>query len=331
MVVARSGTESTEAALAKQRLAIGVDLGGTSLRAAAVDEAGQVLGRGDTKTRAEEGREAVVERLVQVIEEARSQAGGKAVGIGIGVPGAVDSATGQVRFAPNLGWRDIPLGPELEERLGVPVVLDNDVNVAVLGEQRFGAAKGRLHVVGVWVGTGIGGGLLVDGQLVRGSRGAAGELGHSVLLPDGPACGCGARGCVEALASRSAMDREIMRRLGRGEASVVPEIMERSGKARITSGVLKKALAAGDTVVEEVLAQTQRYLALAIATWLNVLDSQVVVVGGGVAEKLGRAFVDPIGEEAERLRFPSGGDPTEYVVAELGDDSGILGAAGLVL
>jgi glucokinase len=312
-------------------LAIGVDLGGTSLRAAAVDEKGRVLGRGDAKTRPQEGRKAVFERLVQVIEEACAEADAKVGGVGIGVPGAVNAATGEVHFAPNLDWRNVPLGPELSQRVGAPVVLDNDVNVAVLGEQRFGAARGRDHVVGVWVGTGIGGGLVVDGKLVRGARGSAGELGHSVLIPDGPQCGCGARGCVEALASRSAMDREIMRRLGRGETSVVPEIMERSGKARITSGVLKKALAAGDEVVQDVLAKTQGYLALAIATWLNVLDSEVVVIGGGVAEKLGKTYVAPIAEAAERLRFPTGGEPTEYVVAELGDDSGILGAAGLVL
>lgn len=319
--------------MAKRRVAVGVDLGGTSLRAVVADETGEVLGRGDAKTQPHEGEAAVIERLREVIRAARREAGvkrGDLLGVGVGVPGAVDAGAGEVRFAPNLDWRGVPLGRDLEAELQLPVRLDNDVNVAVLGEQRFGAARGRQDVLGVWVGTGVGGGLLVGGQLVRGFHGSAAELGHTILLPHGPPCGCGSRGCVEALASRTAIETEIRRRLARGEASVVPEILESTGKTRLTSGVLSRALAAEDSLVQQVMADAQRYLGMAIASWLNVLDSEAVLVGGGVAEKLGRDFLDPVAEASERHRFPTGGEPPAYLLAALGDDSGILGAASLL-
>jgi glucokinase len=252
-------------------------------------------------------------------------------GVGIGVPGGVDSDHGHVHQAPNLGWENLTLGPLLEKRLKHPVFLDNDVNVAILGEYRFGAARKSRSALGVWVGTGIGGGIILDGKVLRGLHGAAAEIGHTILLPGGPICGCGNRGCVEALASRTAMEAEIQRRLDRGEETVIPELLAASGKERITSGVILKALKKEDRVMTEVLAESQRYLGMAMASWINVLDPEVVVLGGGVAEKLGKTFVKNVRNEALRHAFKTQGKPTRFELAELGDLSGVLGAAALGL
>lgn len=316
------------------KLAVGVDLGGTSLRAGVVDAGGEVKAEASTKTRPAEGLDAVLERLVGIVREAVEEAGtalDAVAGVGIGVPGGVDTPRGHVHLAPNLGWEDLTLGPRLADELGVAVTLDNDVNVAILGEHRFGAARGVDDAIGVWVGTGIGGGVIARGQVLRGVHGAAAELGHTIVLADGPTCGCGNRGCVEALASRTAIEAEIRRRISRGDPCVVPDILARSGKERVTSGVLKKALGKGDEVVAQVLARAQRYLGIGIANWINVLDPALVVLGGGVVEKLGATFLEPVEREARHHVFKTRGDPVRFVEGELGDWSGVLGAAALVL
>jgi glucokinase len=318
----------------KKKFAVGVDLGGTSMRAAMVDSEGKVLCESEDKTHPEEGMDGVLERLLKLIERSIKDADIKKsylTGVGIGIPGGVDSHRGHVHQAPNLGWENVHLTPRLKKALDLPVFLDNDVNVAILGEFHFGAAKKARSALGVWVGTGIGGGIILDGKVLRGLHGAAAEIGHSILLPDGPVCGCGNRGCVEALASRTAMEREIRRRIERGEESIIPALLKRSGKERITSGILSKAIRKEDHVTREVMAETQRYLGMAIATWINILDPEILVLGGGVAEKFGNAYLKPIETEARRHMFKTQGKPTRFELAELADWSGVLGAAALAL
>lgn len=318
----------------EKAFAIGVDLGGTSMRAAVVDREGEIRGQAEDKTYPEQGLDAVLERLYGIIRGAIRDAKRKPDsirGVGIGLPGGVDSERGHVHQAPNLGWEDLTLAGRLEEELGLPVFLDNDVNVAILGEFHFGAARKARSALGVWVGTGIGGGIILDGKVLRGLHGAAAEIGHTVLVPGGPLCGCGNRGCVEALASRTAMEKEVRRRIARGEESKIPGILEASGKTRMTSGVISKALKKGDRVMEEVLAESQRYLGLAVANWINILDPEMIVFGGGVAEKLGKPFLRPIRHVARQNAFKTQGKPTEFELAELGDWSGVLGAAALAL
>lgn len=317
-----------------KKAAVGIDVGGTSMRAAVVDAAGEILGEAEDKTDVGGGLEGVTAQVAACVKAAAKDAGmslRRLAGVGVGVPGAVDSARGQVYTAPNLGWTEAPFGDTLREALGCEVAVDNDVNVAVLGEQKFGAARGVDDVLGVWVGTGIGGGVVLGGRLHRGARAAAGEVGHTIVLPDGPVCGCGNRGCVEALASRTAIEREIFRAVHRGDPSVVPELLEAKGKTRVTSGILKKALARKDPTVQAAMRRAVRFLGIALSGWVNVLDPARVVLGGGVVEKLGDSLVERVEEEANRHTIRAAGRFPEYVAAELGDQSGILGAAGLVL
>lgn len=311
------------------RLVIGVDLGGTNIEAAAV-RGPAVLASKKKKTRAEEGAEAVIDRVVLTVDGVREKLGDDAdevAALCIGAPGAIDPATGVVRHAPNLDWHDVALGEALRERTGLPVSVSNDVTIGVLGEHVYGAGKGALHLVGVWVGTGIGGAVVVNGAVHRGLRGAAGEIGHTVVQPFGRTCGCGREGCVEAYASKTAMMAMIREQMARGHPSIVPEIMESKGKTRLTSSVVAAALAEGDGLMEEAVRTAQFYLGLLAANLVNTLDPEVIVFGGGLVERLGEAFLEPVARtarhhylqqrEAERIRL---------VPAALGDDAGPVGA-----
>ena len=307
----------------------GVDLGGTSFIAVISDRKGRVLGSSDCVTIPNAKPEDTIDSIAHHIREAAKDASvkmSKIDGIGIGAAGAVDPKRGVVVRAPNLGWSDVPLAKLLSKRLGPDVILGNDVQVAIIGEHSYGAAKGTKRAVGVWIGTGIGGGLIVDGEIDRGFRGAAGEIGHMVIKEDGPICGCGRRGCVEALASRSAMERDVRA----SPKSAVLKIMKERGKDRMTSSVIERALDAGDPVMKEVLARAQHYLGLLTGNIVNMFDPEMVVIGGGIAQRLKKKFVAPIAEIA-RTRFLRP-DPKKEIRIEhatLGDYSGALGACAL--
>jgi glucokinase len=307
----------------------GVDLGGTSFIAVISDRKGRVLGSSDCVTIPNAKPEDTIDSIAHHIREAAKDASvkmSKIDGIGIGAAGAVDPKRGVVVRAPNLGWTNVPLAKSLSKQLGPDVILGNDVQVAIIGEHSYGAAKGTKRAVGVWIGTGIGGGLIVDGKIDRGFRGAAGEIGHMVIKEDGPICGCGRRGCVEALASRSAMERDV--RASRNSA--VLKIMKERGKDRMTSSVIERALDDGDPVMKEVLARAQHYLGLLTGNIVNMFDPEMVVIGGGIAQRLKKKFVVPIAEIA-RTRFlrPDPKNEIRIEHATLGDYSGALGACAL--
>jgi len=307
----------------------GVDLGGTSFIAVIADKKGKVLGSSDGPTTRGAKAEATIDQIAEHIREAAKDAGIKTSrirAIGIGAAGAVDPKRGIVVRAPNLGWNDVPAARILRKKLGPDVVLGNDVQVAILGEHSYGAAKGTQRAVGVWVGTGIGGGLIVDGEIDKGFRGAAGEIGHMVIKEDGPTCSCGRKGCVEALASRSAMERDVRA----SPKSAVLKIMKERGKDRMTSSVIEQALDAGDPVMQEVLARAQHYLGLLTGNIVNMFDPEMVVIGGGVAQRLKKKFVEPIAAVA-RSRFlrPDPDNRIRIEHATLGDYSGALGACAL--
>jgi glucokinase len=311
------------------RIYAGVDLGGTSFIAVVADRNGRVLGSSDGPTTRGAKPEETIEQIAEHIRDAAREASvklSKIRAIGIGAAGAVDPKRGVVVRAPNLGWSDVPLARSLRRKLGPDVVLGNDVQVAIIGEHSYGAAQGTKRAVGIWVGTGIGGGLIVDGRIDRGFRGAAGEIGHMLIKEDGPVCSCGRRGCVEALASRSAMERDVR---AAGESKVL-SIMKERGKDRMTSSVIARALEANDPVMKEVLARAQHYLGLLAGNVVNMFDPEMIVIGGGIAQRLKEKFVAPIAEVA-RSRFLRPDD--EYRIriehAKLGDYSGALGACAL--
>ncbi len=311
---------------------LGVDLGGTKILAAVVNAQGKILGEAKRATHAEDGQEAVIERIVTTAKEAAAAAKLKVdavAAVGIGAPGPVDVATGVVYNPPNLpGWDRVPLGPLLQSALDVPVFVDNDVNVGSLGEYVLGAGRNARDMVALFVGTGVGGGVVVDGRLHRGFRGSAGEIGHMIVDPAGPVCGCGRKGCLEAFASRTAIERDVRGGLAAGRSSIVSDLLASTKRNRLTSGIIAKALAQQDALMTEVVARAQFYLALAVANIVNILDPQAVVFGGGVVEALGESFLEPIRQQA-RPNFLQQKDAEQVriVAASLGDHAGVLGAA----
>ncbi len=321
--------------MARKKVLVGVDVGGTSLFAVVTNSKGKILGERRRRTRAEEGAGAVLERVIGTIEQAMAEAGTKPKdlrAVGIGMPGPLNPVTGVVYHAPNMGptWNNTPVAAYVSEQLGCPAYLDNDVNVGAVGEHALGAARGCDSAVAIFVGTGIGGGIILDGELYRGQRYTAGEVGHTVLVADGPLCGCGRRGCAEALASRTAIEREIRSAIAAGRESVIPRLLEEGGRTTISSGVLGDALDQGDALTQEVMSQAQYYLGLLVANVVNLLDPQAVVLGGGVVERLGAPYVDAVREVAEQYYLnQQDKDQVRVVESELKDYAGVLGAAML--
>lgn len=308
----------------------GVDLGGTSFIAVVANQKGRVLGSAGSVTTPGADPQETMRQIGDSVLQAAKEAGVRRSDIhavGIGAPGAVDLERGVVVRAPNLGWNDVPLASTLRKRLGTDVVLGNDVQVAILGEHAFGAARGTRRAVGIWVGTGIGGGLIVRGKIDRGFRGAAGEIGHTLIKEDGPLCGCGRHGCVEALASRTAMERDV--RASETESAAL-RIMKERNKDRMTSSVIARALKENDPVMTEVMARAQHYLGLLAGNIVNLFDPEMIVIGGGIAQRLKETFVRPIAEVA-RSRFlrPDPDNKIRISHARLGDHSGALGACAL--
>jgi glucokinase len=305
--------------------AIGIDVGGTKILAVRVGREGAVRGRAELVTPAEDETAT----LAAMVEAAKGLLTTDVLAVGVGAAGMVDVAEGILRFAPNLAWRNLPIAARMHEALGLPVQLDNDANVAAYGEYRFGAGRGYRLVLLVTVGTGLGGGIVSDGRLVRGANGFAAEVGHVVVQPDGPTCGCGNRGCWEQMASGKAIGR-----LGREEARERPGSLVASMAAdpeAVTGRTVTEAALAGDGAAQRILGEVGRWLGIGLAGLANVLDPQVIVVGGGTVaagdlllEPARAAFAEFVEGVAYRPRVP-------LVAAELGTDAGAVGAAALAL
>ncbi len=318
---------------AAEKPVVGVDLGGTKVLAGVVDRDYQILATAKKATKGEMGVDAVVERIAKTVREAIKGAGLQLADLGgvcSGAPGALNPQDGIVRFAPNIeGWENIPFAHLLSEQLGnVPVFIENDANLGALGELTLGSARGVRNLVGIFVGTGIGGGIVLDGKIWHGSHMTAGELGHMVILAEGPVCGCGNRGCLESVASRTAIERDIRLGVRTGRKSMIPDLMKGDLGARITSGVIAAAYNAHDPLVTEVIERAQHYLGIFIGAVINFIDPDMVVVGGGVAEALGEQYVEPVRDVAYQYAM-NRRDAREIkiVLAELGDHAALLGAA----
>ena len=311
---------------------IGVDMGGTKILSAVIDAEGNILGTAKVSTKADEGTSIVIDRIAESIQKAIGKScvdKASIQAIGIGAPGPLDPETGVVIFAPNLGWRDVPLKAELEARTGFPTFVDNDVNVGTLGEHAFGAAEGVQNVVGIFVGTGIGGGIILQGELFHGASKTAGEIGHIIVKAGGPRCGCGTRGCLEAVASRTAMAKQFQKAiLKNGKKSVLTKLTD-GDLSIIRSGVLAKAIRANDKLTLKVFKKVTKYLGVGIGSIVNFLNPEMIVLGGGVVEALDDTFIDNIRTYAEKYALPNTLSGVQIVRAELGDNSGILGAAAL--
>jgi glucokinase len=303
---------------------IGVDLGGTKLLAGVVDADLNVHHR--VFRRAREGRsgDELLDVIVAAVDEAREAADGEVRAVGLGVPSLVDPATGVANTTVHLPLRDVALRDVMAERLGLPVAVDNDANAAMVAELRAGAAKGASCAALLTLGTGIGGGMVVDGRVVRGAHGGAGEWGHMVIAADGPLCTCGNRGCMEMLVSGSA--------LGRAAAEAAASLPD-SGFGRaldagtaITGMLVTELAHDGDPVARDVVARMGHYLGVGIANVVNILNPSVVVVGGGVIAAGEMLLAPARAVVAERALAPSR-DQVEIRATRFGDASGMIGAA----
>jgi len=307
---------------------IGVDAGGTKLLAGVVDESLTVEHRAHRLWHGRERRQ-VLDLMVEVVEEARAQAP-DARAVGFGIPSQMDRRRGMSLSAVHLPLDELPFRDLMSERLGLPVEVDNDANVAALAEQRYGAARGASNVVLLTLGTGIGGGLILDGQLYRGSMGAGAELGHMVVDLDGPLCGpgCPNRGCLEAVASGTAIGRE-----GAEAARLTPDspLGRAVAEGRAVTGAMVTELAHdGDPTALGVLALVGCRLGAGLASLVNIFDPEVVVVGGGVMAA-GELLLGPAREEMRRRALPPLRDSVRVVPSHFGAESGMIGAAVMAL
>jgi glucokinase len=311
----------------------GVDLGGTKVQAVVVDESGAVGGESRRPTPTTGGPEDVAAAVAGALREAATAAGiepAQLAGVGVGSPGKVDDAAGTVAGAKNLpGWDGaVDLRSLLETDLGTRVALGNDVQVATDAEFHLGAGRPYPSLLGVFWGTGVGGGLILDGRPWIG-RGAAGELGHVVVRHDGARCPCGRRGCLEAYAGRGAMEARARKDHEHGEKTVLFKIMEERGRPRLTSGVWSRALAREDAMAQRLIDRAVTALGAGIASALNLLDVEAVIVGGGLGLRLGQPYVDRIAAAMMPHLFADERPPV-MAVAELGDLGGAIGASLLV-
>lgn len=309
---------------------LGIDLGGTKILAAVVDGDNRIVGRSKRPTPAQEGAEALMAALECAALEAIAAAGlqpGDLVGCGIGSPGPLDLERGTIIRSPNLNVKDFPLGPGLSERLGVPVRVWNDVRVGGYGEFRLGAGRGQSDLLAAFIGTGIGGCVIVDGHMLLGTTGNAGEIGHIVVKAAGPRCGCGQRGCLEAVASRTAIVKRIGKAADRGEPTVLADHFEGKTPRRVKSKELSAAYFDRDPVVVREVDRAARFLGIGLASLINVLDPQRVIVGGGVVEALGEAYLAIVRDAARPHILADPDSVSRIVQSRLGDDSGVLGAS----
>lgn len=306
-----------------ERLALGIDIGGTNTVFAFLFPDGRLLNRTTMPTLAREGGEQLMQRICTQASAMLREAPGPVAGVGVGSAGQIDPATGNCRFAnDNLpGWTGMPVRQRLEEAVGLPVHVGNDANVAALGEQQYGAGKGVQHLVCITLGTGVGGGIVDGGRLLTGSRGVGGEVGHIIVQAGGDLCPCGMRGCLEAYASATAIVRRTRSALPAHPASALARVESLTAKA------IFAAAAEGDELGRKLVAETAWYLAVGIASMINLLDPELFLIGGGVS-LAGEPFLDQVRAHLEGWEVTRGRG--RLALCALGDDAGVVGAAAQV-
>ncbi len=322
--------------------AIGVDLGGTNLRIAAVDEHGTLLHKVTLGTEVAKGRDFVIGEMTRAIRQVIEtlKVPGHLDGIGIGVPGIIDMATGFLFESPNLpGWDNYPVHSDIERHLGTPVMLENDANAAALGEKWLGAGRDVQTMIMLTLGTGVGGGIVMDGEIWHGMSGMAGELGHITVYPDGHICGCGNHGCLEQYASATAITRMAKEAIASGEAASLQMIQE-AHPTEFNSRTIYQASVQGDRAAQEVFNKVGRALGIALADMINAFNPHMFVIGGG-ASNAWDAFSPTVYSELQKRCFvyratapKEGGslaNPSKTIItrAVLGGDAGLFGAAKL--
>ena len=311
---------------------IGIDVGGTNVKIALVDGEGKIIYSNSVPTYAQMGYEYTVNNIKQAIRDLMKETNTDAKeieGIGFDFPGQVDYKTGVVKLAPNIpGWVNVPIAQMIEEEFNIPTRIDNDVRCAALGELKFGAGKGCENFVCITVGTGIGSGLVINGQLVRGAANAAGEIGHIKLqMNGGPICGCGDTGCLEAFASGPSIVAMAQEYLKGGKSTKFREMAGADGE--ITPYIVAKAAEAGDPVAKRIFEIVGTYIGMGLVSVINLLNPEKVIIGGGVAAA-GDLLLDPIRKTVKERAMVVAGNSVEIIPAQLGNSAGVIGASMLV-
>ena len=313
-----------------KRFAIGIDLGGTKILFGLVDrQSGEVVCTVKKKTKKEKGPEKIIKKMVEGISELLKESRvdkDEISSVGIGAAGQIDRKNGIIIGAPNLDCYDLNIKQHIESEFTLPVFVGNDVEIAALGEMKFGAAKGCDDFVCIFVGTGVGSCIVKNGKIIRGATGTAGEIGHVIVDLNGRQCGCGAHGCLEAYASRSAIEKRIEGALKKGRHSVIFDYLE-SGKS-ITSGMIKKSIEKEDELVIQCVNEASEYLSGGIASIINFINPELIVLGGGLIEAVDYFYQNTI-KKARAKSLPVPATKIEFKKAALGDYSGITGAAFL--
>ncbi|MEN6371236.1 MAG: ROK family protein [Armatimonadota bacterium] len=312
---------------------VGVDLGGTNVRAAATTRDGKIVGEGRVPSLATEGVDVTVGQIIKSIRLAVTSADidlSQVAGVGMGVPGWHNSKEGITMWSPNFkDWHGVQLLMPIKEELGLPVFMGNDVNVAALGEYKFGAGRNVSTLVMLTLGTGIGGGIILDGKLWVGANDSAAEIGHTIVLPDGPLCSCNRYGCLESLAGRDAIIKRAARKIQLGRPSML--IRDEDWLLwSITPADISKAAEAGDEVAIETMAETAYYVGVGVSNAINLINPEMVIIGGGIAQA-GEVLWGPLLRTVEALALKQSRSVCKVVRAELGDDAGIMGGVTLVL
>jgi glucokinase len=308
---------------------VGFDLGGTKMMAAALSDELRIVGRRRRKTKGADGAKAGIDRIVETIRDALEEgkvAADNLAGIGVGCPGNIDLDRGVILDSANLGWRNVQIRDILEKEFGCPAVIVNDVDAGVYGEYRFGAGKGARCLVGVFPGTGIGGGCVLEGQIVRGKNMSCFEIGHVQISASGIPCGCGRVGCLETEASRLAISAQAAMAAYRGEA---PHLLAEAGTdlTAIRSGTLAAAIKAGDTIIERIVRRAAELIGRAVGDVVNLLLPDVIVLGGGLVEAMPELLVSGVEEAARQRAAPPFAKTFKMAAARLGDDAVVRGAA----
>lgn len=306
---------------------IGIDLGGTNIKGALVDSRGNMIKKQQTATLANAGPAAVAGRISRVIASLSAEAAGDGStirGIGIGVPGQPDKEKGSVVFAPNLHWRYVPLVQYLRRETELPVFLENDANVAALGEKWRGAGQGSVNMIMITIGTGIGGGIIINDRLYSGTNGSAGEIGHTVIDPDGPVCSCGRRGCLETFTSATAMIRMAKEAVDGGRETDLARVENLEARDIMMSAE------GGDSVAGEIINKAVFYLGIGLGNLINLFNPDTIVIGGGVS-KAGDILLEPLRRTAMEWSLEAPAAVVRIVPAQLGNDAGCIGAAALVM
>lgn len=316
--------------LQKGELVAGVDIGGTKVQATIFNHKFEPVGESRKKMQSKKGPVPAEARVLATIHEALEAAGSPAIkGIGAGSPGPLDPTTGVIIDTPNIAWKNFPLADVLSKEFGVPAAVDNDVNMGTYGEWCFGEVQNAKDVVGVFPGTGIGGGIIIGGKMLHGFSGAAGEIGHMTILPDGPYCGCGKRGCLESLASRIAVSKELIAIAVRGDA---PYILENCGTdiTKVRSSVIAKAIEAGEKMVENEVRRAAYFVGIAVANLINILSPEAVVLGGGMVEAMETLYLEEVKRAIKEHAMPFLRKGVKVAPARLGDNAVVMGAARLI-